>query len=54
MFNWTASDTYQYLEPFNFVDLSWIELLEIVLFDSLNVLTNHIFNVYVKTGFGIK
>ncbi len=47
------------MEPINFVDLSQIELLEIKLFDHLtvcikNVFTNHIFDIYVKTGFGIK
>ena len=37
MFNWIVCDTLQYLEPFNFVDLCWIELLEIELFDHLTV-----------------
>ena len=59
MFNWIVSDTLQYLQPFNFVDLCEIELLEIELFNHLtvylqNVFTNHIFNIYVKWGFGIK
>ena len=59
MFNWIVSDKYQYLEPFNFVDLCLIELFEIELFDHLtvylqNMFTNHIFDIYVKLGFGIK
>ena len=33
MFYWIVSDIYQFLEPFNFVDLCWIELFEIELFD---------------------
>ena len=37
MFNWIVSDTQQYLEPFNFIDLCLIELLEIELFDPLTV-----------------
>ena len=36
MFNWIAGDTYQCLEPFNFVDLCYIELFEIELFDNLS------------------
>ena len=32
MFNWIVSDTYQYLEPFNFVHL----LLEVEQFDPLS------------------
>ena len=35
--NWYVHDTYQYLEPSNFVDLCKIELLEIELFDHLTV-----------------
>ena len=45
MFNWIVSDTGQYLEPFNFVDLCWIELFEIELFDHLTV-CNHIY-IYI-------
>ena len=37
MFNRIVSDTLQCLEPFNFVDLSQIELLEIELFNHLTV-----------------
>ena len=37
MFIWIVYDTKQYLEPFNFVDLCWIELLKIELFDHLTV-----------------
>ena len=37
MFNWIVSDTYQYLEAFNFVDLRWTESLEIELFDHLTM-----------------
>ena len=37
MFNWIVSDTLQYLEPFNFVDLCKTELFEIELFDHLTV-----------------
>ena len=40
-----------------FVDLWDTESLKIEVFDHLtvlNVFTNHIFNIYVKTGFGIK
>ena len=33
MFKWIVSYTLQYLEPFKFDDLCWIELLEIELFD---------------------
>ena len=56
--DWIVSDSYQYLETFNFVDLCSIELLETELFDHLtaylqNVFANHIFNVYIKTGFGV-
>ena len=36
MFYWIVSDTYQYLEPFNF-DLSKTVLLEIEVFDHLTV-----------------
>ena len=36
VFNWTVSDTQQYLKPFNF-DLRWAELLEIELFDHFTV-----------------
>ena len=35
MFNWIVSDTQQYLELFNLVDLCQMELLEIELFDHL-------------------
>ena len=35
MFNWIISDTLQYLELSNFVDLCSIELFEIELFDHL-------------------
>ena len=35
--NWINSDTQQYLEPFNFVDLCLTELFEIELFDHLTV-----------------
>ena len=57
--NWIVTDSLQYLEPLSFVDLRKIELLEIEFFDHLtvylqNVLTNHIFDIYVQTGFGIK
>ena len=57
MFNEIVSDTLRYLEPFNFVDLCKIKLLKIELFYYLclqNLFTNHIFNIYVKTGFGMK
>ena len=37
MFNWIVSDPYQYLEPFNFIDLFYTELSEIELFDPLCV-----------------
>ena len=37
MFNWIVSDASQYFEPFNFVDLCKIELLEIELFNHLTV-----------------
>ena len=37
MFNWIVSETSQYLEPSNFVDLYKIELLEKELFDHLSV-----------------
>ena len=37
MFDCIVSDTEQYLEPFNFVDLYRIELLEIELFDHLTL-----------------
>ena len=37
MFNQIISDTYQYLEPLNFVDLCQTELIEIELFDHLTV-----------------
>ena len=37
MFNWIVSDRQQYLEPFNFVDLSKIELWGIEVFDHLIV-----------------
>ena len=37
MFNWIVSDTQQYLELFNLVDLCQMELLEIELFDHLTV-----------------
>ena len=37
MFNWIVSDTQQYLELFNLVDLCRMELLEIELFDHLTV-----------------
>ena len=37
MFNWIASDTDQYLEPDNLIDLCKIELFEIELFDPLTV-----------------
>ena len=37
MFNWIVSDTWQYSEPFNFVDLCNIELLETEPFDHLTV-----------------
>ena len=37
MFNWFFSDTYQYLEPFNFIDVCQIELFGIELFDYLSV-----------------
>ena len=37
MFNWVVNNTEQYLEPFNFVDSCYIELLEIELFDHLTV-----------------
>ena len=45
--------------PFNFVDLCKTELLEIEMFDHLaeylqNMFTDPIFDIYVKTGFGIK
>ena len=37
MLNWIVSDTLQYLEQSNFVDLCQTELLEIELFDHLTV-----------------
>ena len=37
MFNWIASDTDQYLEPDNLIDLYLIESLVIELFDCLTV-----------------
>ena len=37
MLKWIVTDTYQYLEPLNFIDLCWIELLEIKLFHNLTV-----------------
>ena len=37
MFNWIVSDTQQFLEPFNFVDLWSIEVLEIDMFDHLTM-----------------
>ena len=37
MFNWIVCNTQQYLKPFNYVNLSSIELLEIELFDHLTV-----------------
>ena len=37
MFNWIVMDTWQYSEPFNFVDLYRNELLEIELLDHLTV-----------------
>ena len=37
MFKWVDSDTLQYMQPFNFVDLGKIELLEKELFDLLTV-----------------
>ena len=40
MINWSVSDTYQNVEPFNLVDLCLIELFEIELFDHLNVSFN--------------
>ena len=60
MFNWIVSNIWQDLEPFYFVDLSQIELLEIELFDYSTVLStkcvykSYISDIYVKTGFGIK
>ena len=59
MLKWNFSDTYQYLEPFQLIDLCWIELFGIELFDHLNlylqnVFTNYIFDICVKPGFGIK
>ena len=42
MFNWTISDSQQYLELFNFVDLHLIELLEIGLFENLTVCVHKI------------
>ena len=33
MFNWIVSYTWQYLEPFNFVDLSLTELFEVEPYD---------------------
>ena len=57
MFNWNVSDTLQYLKPF-YSDLCKIELYEIKPFDTLcvckNMFTNHVFNIYAKTGFSIK
>ena len=46
-------------ETLNFIDLYQIKLFEIELFGHLAVyqkimFTNHTFNRYVKTGFGIK
>ena len=43
MFNWILSNTLQYLESFNFVDLSYIEFLEKELFDHLTVCINFFF-----------
>ena len=40
MFNWIVNGTYQYLEPFNFVELCKTELFEIELFDYFTVLVN--------------
>ena len=37
MFNWSVSDTQQYLEPFNFVDLCESEFFERELFDHFTV-----------------
>ena len=37
MFNWIDRTTSQYLEPFNFVDLRWIELFDIEVFENLIV-----------------
>ena len=37
MFNWIVSDTKQYLESFNFVELCQTELFERELFDYLTV-----------------
>ena len=37
MFKWIVSDTVQYLEPFNFVDLCSILFFVIELFDHLTV-----------------
>ena len=37
MFDGIVGDIEQCLEPFNFVDSCWIELLEIELFDPLTV-----------------
>ena len=59
MFNWIVSDTYQHLEPLNFdLTLNWIVRNRTVWsFNCMylqNVFRNHIFNIYVKTGFGIK
>ena len=45
MFNWIVSDTWQYLEPFNFIDLSWIELLDMELFDSLTVYLKSVYKL---------
>ena len=59
MSNRIVSYTQQYMEPFNF-DLYKNGLSEIVLCDHLTeyiltkAFTNHVFNTYVKTGFGIK
>ena len=58
MFNWIVSYTYQYFVPFNFDMLNWIVRNRTVSsFNSVylqDVFTNYIFNIYVKTGFGIK
>ena len=48
MFDIIVSDTWQYLELFNFVDLCEIELLEIELFDHLCVNKWLMFNSIVN------
>ena len=57
MLNWIVSDTLQYLEPFNFMLNRIVRNKTVWSFNCVylqNVFTNHIFNIYVKTGFGFK